>query len=315
MQLRFNLGGVALALIAWSASAGTAALQAQQTQPWPNSPLASEGQPVFPFMEGWYDNGDGTYTISFGYLNRNPDETLEIPIGERNRMEPARYNGIQPSFFLPSRNRGVFAITIPADQRDQDIWWYLTDDAGTEYKVPGRTTSTAYQLDWNPRPHGTVTPLMWFESEDNSGRGPEGIWAEQALTTPVNTPVTLTVNTRDPSQRDPEDPRFEEPVAVRVVWSKYQGPLGEVTFTRHASNPEPPEEEQQGGGRGRFGGPAGPESITLEEGAGSASVIAAFHAPGDYVMRAQADNWGSPDSSSGDQCCWSNAYVRVTVTP
>jgi hypothetical protein len=32
------------------------------------------------------------------------------------------------------------------------------------------------------------------------------------------------------------------------------------------------------------------------------------------VMRAQADNWSGPDSTSGDQCCWSNAYVRVRVS-
>jgi hypothetical protein len=318
MQPRSNLGGVALALLVWSASTGATALQAQQQiQPWQNSPLASEGQPVFPFMEGWYDNGDGTYTISFGYLNRNSDETLEIPFGERNYIEPEQYDGMQPTTFLPSRNRGIFGITIPADQRDQDIWWYLTDTDGTVYKVPGRTRAEAYQLDWNPRPHGSVTPLMWFGSEEDAGRGPEGVWAEEALTTSVNTPITLTVNTRDVSERDVEDPRFQEPVPVRIVWSKYQGPPGEVTFTRHESNPAPEEPEGgRGGGRGgRFGGPPPPEQITLDGVEGSASVIAAFHTPGDYVMRAQADNWNAPDSSSGDQCCWSNAYLRVTVTP
>jgi len=26
------------------------------------------------------------------------------------------------------------------------------------------------------------------------------------------------------------------------------------------------------------------------------------------------DNFRRPDSASGDQCCWSNAYVRVNVT-
>lgn len=316
MQPRSNLGGVALALLVWSASAGATALQAQQTQPWPNSPLASEGQPVFPFMEGWYDNGDGTYTISFGYLNRNPDETLEIPLGERNYIEPERYDGMQPTTFLPSRNRGVFAITISADQRDEDIWWYITDTDGTVYKVPGRTNAEAYQLDWNPRPHGSLTPLMWFESEEDAGRGPPGVWAEQTLTTPVNTPLTLAVNTRDVSERDTSDPRFEEPVPVRVVWSKYQGPPGEVTFTRDPSNPEPEPPETGGRGGGRGGGRTpGPEEITLDDAAGTARVVATFHTPGDYVMRAQADNWSSTDSSSGDQCCWSNAYVRVTVTP
>ena len=30
-------------------------------------------------------------------------------------------------------------------------------------------------------------------------------------------------------------------------------------------------------------------------------------------MLAQVDNWSAPDSGSGDQCCWTNGYVRVTV--
>ncbi len=35
--------------------------------------------------------------------------------------------------------------------------------------------------------------------------------------------------------------------------------------------------------------------------------------PGDYILRAQVDNWAATDSGSGDQCCWTNGYVRVTV--
>ena len=57
----------------------------------------------------------------------------------------------------------------------------------------------------------------------------------------------------------------------------------------------------------------GPEVIPLSEGYGTASVIATFSVPGEYLMLAQVDNWAAPDSGSGDQCCWTNGYVRVSV--
>jgi hypothetical protein len=41
---------------------------------------------------------------------------------------------------------------------------------------------------------------------------------------------------------------------------------------------------------------------------------AAFDMPGEYVIRVRIDNFTSGDSSAGNQCCWSNAYVRVVVT-
>jgi hypothetical protein len=68
------------------------------------------------------------------------------------------------------------------------------------------------------------------------------------------------------------------------------------------------------GGRGAATAP-GPHEIRLPQASGTAGVIATFPVAGDYVMRAQVDNWDSPDSSAGDQCSWTNAYVRVRVTP
>lgn len=303
MQHRSRLCGIALALVWWTAP-GATALHAQ-IDPWQNSPQPDAGRQVVPFMEGWYDNGDGTYTISFGYLNRNPSQVVDIQHGERNYIEPARFDGVQPTHFLASRQRGMFAVTIPESFRDQDIWWYLVDEAGNEYTVPGRARAAAYQLDWLPRPHGSIAPRVWFDSEGEAVQGPEGIWSGDALRTSVGDPVTLTINIEDPSERDPADRRFAGGVPVRVVWSKYQGPEAEVTFTRHESTPVPT------GGEG--GGP-GPEEVELEGVEGTARVVATFSAPGEYIILAQVDNWDAPDSSAGDQCCWTNAYHRVVVT-
>ena len=235
--------------------------------------------------------------------------TFEIPLGERNYIEPAQYDGVQPTTFLSSRQRGFFAITIPASARDQDLWWHLTLDDGQELKVPGRTSASAYQLDWNPRPHGSLPPITWIGSERDARQGPEGVWADEPLRASVGRPATIELSTRDPSQRDPADRRFAEPLDVRVVWSKYQGPPGEVTFTRHESTPEP---ESPAGGRG--GAPRA-EVVMLDGVAGTARVYATFSSPGEYIILGQVDNWRAPDSTAGDQCCWTNAFQRVIVTP
>ena len=52
--------------------------------------LRSAGGPVVPIFEGWYRNPDGTFELSFGYFNVNTEETLEIPLGPDNVIEPLR---------------------------------------------------------------------------------------------------------------------------------------------------------------------------------------------------------------------------------
>jgi hypothetical protein len=273
-------------------------------------------------MEGWYANEDGTYTIAFGYLNLNRDVAVQIPVGEDNRIDVAEFDGMQPTTFLPGRQRGVFSVTLPADRMDEDVWWNLRNHQadGEVMRVPGRTNAIAYELDWKLRPQGSLHPLVWFESSSEQGRGPRGIAAATTLTTTVGSPVVLSINTRDPSERDPDDYRFVNAIPLRVVWSRYQSP-GDVEFTRHASNPLPEPEvvvdSASAAGRraiARNNNPPGPESILLVEGHGEASVIVTFSEPGEYIMRVQVDNFRAVDSASNDQCCWTNGYVRVRVT-
>ena len=49
---------------------------------------SSRGRTVTPAFEGWYPNKDGTYSISFGYYNRNSEEIVDIPIGPDNFVAP-----------------------------------------------------------------------------------------------------------------------------------------------------------------------------------------------------------------------------------
>jgi hypothetical protein len=316
MRVSVTVGRVAFALLLWSGMANPMVLAAQGPDGrWPLQPRSGIERIVAPFMEGWYANEDGTYSFSFGYLNRN-EHTVEIPLGDANSIEPAQFQGTQPTTFLPGRHRGVFAVTVPADLRDQDVWWIIRNPNGEVTRVPGRTGAAAYQLDWYPRPHGTVPPSVSFDSGTEEGRGPPGIIAERTLTVSAGSPLTVSINTRDTSERDLEDFRFREAISLRVVWSKYQGPVdGMVEFTRHESTPIPEEEatDPDGGGGDQEDGPAGAETIMLPDGEGVARVVATFSEPGEYILHAQVDNWRATDSSSGNQCCWTNGYVRVTV--
>ena len=323
MKMRMAVGGVAFALLLFGALASPAELEGQVTGPgpdgrWPLQPRSPGNRHLAPFMEGWYANEDGTFSISFGYLNANED-TLEIPLGPDNFIEPAQFDGMQPTTFFPGHQRGLFTANLPAAMRDTDVWWTLRKENGEVTRVPGRIGAVAYQLDWYPRPHGTLPPLVSFDSQSEEGRGPPGLVAERIHIVSVGSPLTLSLSARDISERDPDDFRNFEGIPLRVVWAKHQGP-GRVVFTRHESNPLPVVEEEDddaaGGGDGDADdAPPGPEIIQLPEGNGVARVIATFSAPGEYLMLARVDNWSATDSSQGSQCCWTNGYVRVSVAP
>jgi hypothetical protein len=323
-QFRRTVGGFALALLLSGAAAGPALLDAQVRGPgpdgrWPLQPTSPGNNTLAPFAEGWYENEDGTYSLSFGYVNTNLD-TLYIPVGENNFLDQDQFDGVQATVFFPGRHRGVFSVTLSADMKDTDVWWTLTTEYGNVTKVPGRVGAAAYELDWVPRAHGSVTPMVSFDSQSGVGRGPPGILAERTHTVAVGSPLTLSVNATDPSERDLGDSR-NTTVPLRIVWSQLQGP-GPVEYTRHESNPLP-EAASDGGGAGAAAGPRGrrggrapqPHTMRLSEGSGTASVIVTFPVPGEYLMLAQVDNFDANDSGTQDQCCWTNAYVRVNVTP
>jgi hypothetical protein len=322
MKVRSIVARTAVALLLGTAAAGSVALEAQDAEGrWPLQPRSGLDRVIAPFMEGWYENEDGTFSYSFGYFNMN-DEAVEIPLGEANLIEPAQFDGGQPTTFLPGRHRGVFAVTVPASMSGNDVWWSIQNPmTGEVTKVPGRTRSNAYMLDWRPRPHGTLPPQVSFGSGGEEGRGPPGIMATQTLTVRAGAPLGVSVNTRDISERDRDDARFREPVPLRVVWSKYSGP-GEVEYSKHASTPDLPPPDSaavaRASARASAGfppaAPPGAEVLRLPEGFGTASVMVTFSEPGEYILRAQVDNFSSTDSASVDQCCWSNAYVRITVT-
>jgi len=269
--------------------------QPAAAQERPLAPIAPRGLPVIPFFEGWHPNADGTYTLMFGYFNRDYDGEIDIPLGPDNFIDPVEFDGRQPSHFPSSWNRGaiarntfsVFGIVVPGHYGvNDDVVWTLRS-RGEELSVPGRVGVPAYQL---PDPDVPVSmgSLPPFVRLSEGGRHISGPFAEMAdpLTVSVETPIELTVwATDDGSHRE-----GGTKVAPGIAWTKYQGP-GNITF----SDVETTE--------------AGEIADLL------ATTTATFDQVGEYLLRVQVHNFGAPDSSPPDYCCWTNVLVPVTVTP
>jgi hypothetical protein len=96
----------------------------------------NRGQSVAPAFEGWEQNEDGSFSMVFGYMNRNWQETPNVPVGASNGFSPGPADRGQPTLFLPRRNRFVFKVPVPADFGQQELVWTLKV-AGEEIKAYG----------------------------------------------------------------------------------------------------------------------------------------------------------------------------------
>jgi hypothetical protein len=43
--------------------------------------------------------------------------------------------------------------------------------------------------------------------------------------------------------------------------------------------------------------------------------MATFSAPGEYVVRVRANDASGVAGAGHAQCCWTNGFIKVTVTP
>jgi hypothetical protein len=89
------------------------------------------GQNVVPVYEGWEHNADGSFTMVFGYLNRNYGEELDVPIGPNNSFDPGVDQG-QPTHFFNRRQQFMFRVKVPKDWGNKDLVWTLTSQGKTE---------------------------------------------------------------------------------------------------------------------------------------------------------------------------------------
>ena len=278
----------------------------QQLRDYPLTRFQTRGDLIAPFFDGWIDNGDGSVTMVFGFMNRNTEEIVDIPLGPNNYIRPTQFDGVQPTHFpiydrgglTGIRERGAFAVTVPAGMAGTEVVWTLSH-AGHSYSVPGRAVSVAYEMSSARRALGSLNPAIRFtqggpESNDREGvKGP-------TVTASVGTPVTLSAFIQDRGERGQYD--VDNLYQVGTEWIVHQGP-GMVDFENAAMTGRAREEA------------AGEGAMISSDDWTEASTQATFMAPGDYVIRLRADNWAAPDSKMDNQCCWSNAYLPVTVTP
>jgi hypothetical protein len=247
----------------------------------------ARGQNVAPIYEGWYRSPDGAVNVSFGYLNKNYEEALDVPLGPSNRIEPGPVDQGQPTHFLPRRHYGVFVVTLPKDQPKTEIAWTLSMRGRTE-SVPANL-SDLYMIDALSHVGGTdegsTPPVLTFGSAaTESAVGPGGLTTARDATVGQPLPLSVWVSDQRPdasaisSAAEPGGanarPRFT------VTWHPYRR-VGPVQF----SDARPAIEQ------------------------GTATTAVTFDESGEYVLRVVALR----GSRFGGQCCWTNGYVRVKV--
>ncbi len=92
---------------------------------------------LIPLLECVDDNGDGTYTAHFGYLNQS-GTTITLPVGPKNMFVPGQLDFGQPTVFLPGEHLNVFSVTFNGTQ---EIKWMLKADGDKRHQVEASATS------------------------------------------------------------------------------------------------------------------------------------------------------------------------------
>ena len=224
-----------------------------------------------------------TFTLLFGYLNRNHSQALDIPAGPLNRIEPGDPDQGQPTHFLPvglkePRQLGVFALTVPMDFGNKKVTWTLTANGETN-TVPGRLHPDYVITPFGEPAQGDTPPEVRFSPDGAAHYGPpREINATFQTTTNASLTISVWVSKKPLKVKTGTDQ-----TALTLRWTKYRG-LGTVTFT-------------------------GSQAQVIST-SGKASTIATFASPGDYILRLEVTT--SSDRGS-NQCCRTNALVKITV--
>jgi hypothetical protein len=244
------------------------------------------GQNVVPVFEGWEPNADGSISMVFGYMNRNYEEEVDVPVGPENRFEPLDADQGQPAHFYPRRQQFMFKVRVPKDWGQKDLVWTLTSHGKTE-KAYG-TLMPVWQIDSRVYQQNRGGP-----GELNESDGPPAI----ALTGPaqrtvtVGQPVALDVRVTDDGMPTPRATRSgsggapaappkglptvrENPLTQAVVRLEPNVRLGVTWVVHRRSVPASVE----------FDAPRVPVVD------GKAAAVAKFTAPGIYTLRGYADD-------------------------
>jgi hypothetical protein len=172
------------------------------------------GQAVAPVYEGFDINPDGSFNMWFGYMNRNYEEGVDLPVGADNAFEPGGDRG-QPTHFVPRRHKDVFSVRVPKDFGDQTLVWKLNAHGQPQQVVA--TLKPVWQID-------RLRTTRGGNSEKVSSNLPPAVTL--GTTNQTATGATLTVSATD----DGLPARRGQPVGMTVLWAKFRGP-GDVVFS------------------------------------------------------------------------------------
>jgi len=100
---------------------------------------AGGGHTLIPLLECVDNNGDGTYTAHFGYLNQS-DATIELAIGPKNMFVPGQLDLGQPTVFLPGEHLNVFSVVFNATD---EIKWMLKANGDKRHQVVANAVAEA----------------------------------------------------------------------------------------------------------------------------------------------------------------------------
>ncbi len=211
-------------------------------------------QNIQPFYEGWQKMAGDRLVMWFGYLNRNFDEQVDVPVGPDNKFDLRADMG-QPSHFYTRRHLFVFKVDVPDKwPADKRLIWTVT--------VHGRTSSASgwLQPEWevddgviqmNIGPGGAPpdppnsAPTMTLSGDSTVSVGKalkltatasdDGI-PKARKRPPVANPAAAPAPMPLPAAAAPR-PRAQ--LGLRITWILYRGPDtgGTVTFDREDTKP------------------------------------------------------------------------------
>jgi len=179
-------------------------------------------------------------------------------------------------------------VRVPADfDPEAKIYWTL-EVHGREMRIPGHI-----KADWKidaivgEAGSGNTPPRLRFEEDGDEAYGPGGAMG-RPRTANVGQPIEITVWASDDGRaRTSVQSGGRAEVPVTLTWFKHQGP-GHVEF--------------------------GEPTARVPVQGGSATTSATFDAPGEYVLRVRANDASGVATAGHAQCCWTNGFVKVTVS-
>jgi hypothetical protein len=244
---------------------------------------------IYPVYDGWETLPDGSMEFYFGYMNRHTT-AVTIPVGPDNTFETAPADQNQPTNFLPGRHEHVFTIKKPKGFNGKLIW---AVKSGVGVQKANGSTDQLYILEIEEEDPGAHAVPPEIAGSDASGK--------------VGRPVALAAQIKATAQKERviegSGPRS---AALTVAWSLYRG-AGSVSFEAAPGAPAPREPGTGRGGRPEARPVPGvfTSSCTFPIAASCGAVQATFSAPGDYVLRAVAQQ----------QREQARTFVRVRVEP